>query len=78
MEQPLQVDDSTAQVLSSLVKSEIEEATRDRLREIDVVTRPLVPFLYSESMLQQRQRRGAGRYAAGTKSCPIPADRCPR
>jgi hypothetical protein len=44
------------------------------LREIDVVTPPLVPFLYPESMLQLRQRRGAGRYAAGTKSCRIPED----
>jgi hypothetical protein len=47
------------------------------LREVDVVGPPLVPFLYPESLLQQRQRRGAGRYAAGTKSCQIPEDRWP-
>ncbi|MDP9375263.1 MAG: recombinase family protein [Chloroflexota bacterium] len=39
----------------------------DRLREIDVVQLPLVPFLYPERLLRARQRRGAGRYAAGLK-----------
>ena|SRR5215203_3483106 len=49
----------------------------DRLREIDVVALPLVPFLYDERVLRSRQRRGAGRYAPGTKPLRIPEDRWP-
>ena len=49
----------------------------DRLREIDVVSSPLVPFLYPERMVRVRRRRGVGRYAAGTKHRAIPEDRWP-
>ena len=49
----------------------------DRLREIDVVGPPLVPFLYPERALRARRRRGAGRYAAGAKPPRIPEDRWP-
>jgi hypothetical protein len=49
----------------------------DRLREIDVVARPLVPFLYPERVLRSRERRGAGRYAAGTNGPRIPKERWP-
>ena len=38
---------------------------------------PLVPFLYPERVLRSRQRRGAGRYAAGAKGPRIPRERWP-
>ena len=47
----------------------------DRLREIDVVSPPLVPFLYPERLLRSRRRLGVGRYAAGTKGPRIPRER---
>ena len=46
-----------------------------RLREIDVVAPPLVPFLYPERLLKARQRRGIGRYSAVAKGPRIPEDR---
>ncbi|MDP9364143.1 MAG: recombinase family protein [Chloroflexota bacterium] len=49
----------------------------DRLREIDAVPPPLVPFLYPERVLRARRRHGAGRYAAGTKRHTIPEERWP-
>ncbi len=49
----------------------------DRLREIDAVLPPLVPFLYPARVLRARHRRGAGRYAPGTKPRRIPEDRWP-
>ena len=48
-----------------------------RLREIDVVGPPLVPFLYPERALRARRRRGTGRYAAGAKPRAIPKARWP-
>ena len=48
-----------------------------RLREIDVVAPPLVPFLYPERILHSRQRRGLGRYAAGAKRPRIPREHWP-
>ena len=47
------------------------------MREIDVVSAPLVPFLYPERVLRSRQRHGAGRYAAGAKGTRIPRERWP-
>ena len=49
----------------------------DRLREIDVVAPPLVPFLYPERLLRARRRAGVGRYAAGAKGRRIPRERWP-
>jgi len=49
----------------------------DRLRGIDIVALPLVPFLYAERVLQSRRRRGTSRYAPGTKPRRIPEDRWP-
>jgi hypothetical protein len=46
----------------------------DRLREIDVVELPLVPFLYSERLLRSRQRPGIGRYATVAKGPRIPRE----
>ena len=46
----------------------------DRLREIDGVAPPRVPFLYPERLLRARQRRGAGRYATGSKAPRIPRE----
>ena len=46
----------------------------DRLREIDVVTLPLIPFLYSERLLQSRQRSGVGRYTPASKRPRIARD----
>jgi DNA invertase Pin-like site-specific DNA recombinase/DNA-binding CsgD family transcriptional regulator len=43
----------------------------DRLHEMDAFESPLVPILYPEYMLRSRNRRGAGRYAAGTRHCRI-------
>jgi hypothetical protein len=47
----------------------------DRLREIDVVEPPLVPFLYLERILRLRRRSGAGRYAKEAKGPSIPPER---
>ena len=47
----------------------------DRLREIDVVSPPLVPFLYPEQVLRARGRAGAGRYAAHAKGPRVPRER---
>jgi hypothetical protein len=44
----------------------------DRLREIDVVALPLIPFLYPERLLHSRRRSGIGRYATVTKGPRIP------
>lgn len=49
----------------------------DRLREIDVVAPPLVPFLYREQVRRARQRTGVGRYASGTNETRIPGERQP-
>ena len=49
-----------------------------RLREIDVVAPPLVPFLYPERALRARQRRGVGRYSAEAKGPRIPKERWPK
>ncbi len=49
----------------------------DRLREIDVVSPPLVPFLYLDRVLRARRRSVNGRYAAGTKGPRIPKERWP-
>jgi hypothetical protein len=49
-----------------------------RLREINVVASPLVPFLYPEQMLRSRRRRGVDRYAAGAKAPRIPRERRPK
>ena len=38
---------------------------------------PLVPFLHPERLIRARGRRGAGRYAAGTKARAIPEERWP-
>ena len=50
---------------------------RDRLREIDAVAPPLVPFLYPDSVHRSRLRRGAGRYAVGAKPSLIPQEDWP-
>jgi len=47
------------------------------LREIDVVSPPLLPFLYPERVLHSRRRAGVGRYAAGAKGSRIPRERWP-
>jgi hypothetical protein len=47
----------------------------DRLREIDVFALPLVPLLYSERLLESRQRSGVGRYATVAKGPRIPRER---
>lgn len=47
----------------------------DRLREIDVVALPLIPFLYPERMLHSRRRSGIGRYAVVAKGPRIPRER---
>ena len=49
----------------------------DRLREIDVVDLPLVPFLHSERLLRSRQRPGIGRYATAAKGSCIPREQWP-
>jgi hypothetical protein len=49
----------------------------DRLREIDVVAVPLIPFLYSERLLHARRRFGNGRYAAVAKGPRIPQEHWP-
>ena len=46
----------------------------DRLREIDVVTQPLIPFLHPERVFYSRRRSGVGRYAAIVKGLRIPRD----
>ena len=46
----------------------------DRLREIDVVVLPLIPFLYPERLLRSRQRSGVGRYAMVAKGPRIPLE----
>jgi hypothetical protein len=47
----------------------------DRLREIDVVALPLIPFLYPERLLHSRRRSGIGRYAPVAKGPLIPSER---
>ncbi len=49
----------------------------DRLREIDAVSPPLIPFLYSDRVLRARKRSVNGRYAAGAKGPRIPRERWP-
>jgi hypothetical protein len=49
----------------------------DRLREIDVVELPLVPFLYPDRLLRSRRRSDIGRYASATKGPRIPRDQWP-
>ena len=49
----------------------------DRLRAIDAVAPPLVPFLYPERVLRTRRRGGGGRYALGAKPPRIPRERWP-
>ena len=49
----------------------------DRLREIDAVSPPLVPFLYPDAVHRSLLRRGAGRYARGAKPPRIPRERWP-
>src|SRR5215217_1257187 len=49
----------------------------DRLREIDVVSLPLIPFLYPGRLLRVRRRSGIGRYAIATKGPRIPRERWP-
>ena len=49
----------------------------DRLREIDVVAAPLVPFLYPERLLHARRRSGIGRYAPAAKGPCIPREHWP-
>jgi beta-ureidopropionase len=39
-----------------------------RLREIDVVAPPLVPFLYPDRILRSRRRSGVGQYATSESS----------
>ena len=46
----------------------------DRLREIDVVDVPLIPFFYPERLLHSRRRSGIGRYAVVTKGPRIPRE----
>jgi site-specific DNA recombinase len=46
----------------------------DRLREIDVVDPPLIPFLYLERTLRSRRRSGGGRYASVVKGPRISED----
>lgn len=46
----------------------------DRLLEIDVVTAPLVPFLYPERLLRSQQRTGNGRYSAISRGSRIPKE----
>jgi hypothetical protein len=46
----------------------------DRLREIDVVDLPLIPFLHLERLLRSRQRSGIGRYATTAKGPRIPRE----
>lgn len=58
-----------------LVKGERAEATGDRLREIDVVKPPLIPFLYPERLLHSRRRCGVGKYASVAKGPRIPRER---
>jgi hypothetical protein len=47
----------------------------DRFREIDVVTPPLIPFMYPERLLRSRRRAGIGRYAVAAKGPQIPKER---
>ena len=49
----------------------------DRLRMIDVVVLPLIPFLYPERLLHARRRSGVGRYATTAKGPRIPPERWP-
>src|SRR5829696_3478981 len=50
---------------------------RGRLREIDVVTPPLVPFLYPDRILRSRRRSGVGPYASVAKGPRVPRDQWP-
>ncbi len=43
----------------------------DRLREIDAVTPPLVPILYSYQVLRTVRRSGTGRYSPGANRTSI-------
>jgi hypothetical protein len=47
----------------------------DRLRAIDVVDLPLIPFLYLDRVLHSRRRSGIGRYAIAIKGPRIPRER---
>jgi hypothetical protein len=49
----------------------------DRLREIDAVTAPHVPFPYPERRLGSRERRGAGALRAGCQAASHPGKRWP-
>ena len=49
----------------------------DRLREIDVVELPLVPFLFPDRLLCSRRRGEAGRYAVAVKGPRIPREQWP-
>ena len=60
---------------ASTVKVESGGSDGDRLREIDVVTLPSVPFLYPERLLHARRRSGIGRYAVTAKGPRIPRER---
>ena len=62
--------------LATTVKAEKAEATGDRLREIDVVEVPLIPFLYRERSSRSRQQSGAGRYALMAKRSCTAREQC--
>lgn len=51
-----------------------DELGGDRLREIDVVELPLIPFLYPERLLHDSRRSGVGRYATAAKGLCIARD----
>jgi hypothetical protein len=53
------------------------EATGDRLRMIDVVELPLIPFFYPERLLHLHRRSGIGRYTTSAKGPRIPRERWP-
>jgi hypothetical protein len=46
----------------------------DRLREIDIVELPLVPFLYADRALQSWERSKPRRYAVGARRSRIPRE----
>ncbi len=56
------------------VKCQIAGSTGGRLREIDVFSLPLIPFLYLERLIHLRRRSGIGRYATVAKGPHIPGE----
>jgi hypothetical protein len=59
----------------NLVKRGCGGSDGDRLREIDVVSLPLISFLYPERLLRSMRRSGVGRYSTVTQGRRIPRER---